>query len=297
MINDDIPALTQRFTVIQGFLTEHSAFFEAACRNEWLESTTRTIRLPDVNENTFFAYLYWMHKEKIPFDDGCERGACPTIYDNEARPTLDEINKLWLLADRLMTAKLRNAAADAIVSILDIIDPESEMENVFPADTIALIWPTTTKDRAIRRIVIDFYAYMVHPETIEDNIKNYHPDFVRDLALNGLGITGMMTRNVHPARRRAGHYHELDKPHPQSHIHGNATIEFKDRDGASLQAQSSLLATPRDCIDAVNKVTNCSDADPEVKIQVKDDGWAVVKEKRWDDSLGKVSYQGTSTCD
>lgn len=242
-----------------------------------------------MNNDTFHAYVYWIHKEKVPFDIDCDRGACPAIYDDEARPTLDEIIKLWLLADRLMTAKLRNAAADAIDSILDIIDPESDMQDVFPASTIALIWPATTKDRAIRRIVIDFYAYMVYPETIEDNLEHYHPEFVRELALKALNITQELTGNVHPAQKVVGHYHELDRPCPQSNIHGNATIEFKDKESVSLKAESSLFATPRDCIDAVNKAAKCINQELEVKMQVKNDSWVLVKEKQWDDSLGKVS--------
>lgn len=294
MINENDAAATQKFTVTQGFLTEHSAFFEAACRNGWEEASTRTIRLPDVNNDTFHAYLYWVHKEKIPYETDCDDEGCPVLWHDEARRVLDEIIKLWLLADRLMTAKLRNDAADAILRVLDILHQESDMEEVFPASTIALIWPSTTEGRAIRRIVVDWYAYIVYPESIKAKIEHYHPEFVRELALKALSIIQNPTRDVHPSLERTGHYHELDKPQPRSNIHGNATIEFKDRDGISLQAQRSLFTTPRECIDAVNSAAKCSDFEPEVKIQIKEDSWMVVQERQWDDWLGKVSDNGTS---
>ena len=113
------------------------------------KATSRTIKLLDVDNETFYAYLYWTHKEKIPFETDCDSQGCPILWHDEAQPTLDEIIKLWLLADRLMTAKLRNNAADAILRIPEILHEESDMEEVFSPSTIALIWPATTKDRAI----------------------------------------------------------------------------------------------------------------------------------------------------
>lgn len=291
MINEDNPALTQRFTVIQGFLTEHSAFFEAACRNERLESTTRTIKLRDVNENTFLAYLYWMHKEKIPFETACDHHGFPMLYHYEAIPVLDEIIKLWLLADRLMTAKLRNAAADAILRVLKILSEDSDMEDIFSATIIDLIWSSMTKDRAIRRIVIDFYAYTVDPRAVESRMEDYHPDFAKDLALKSMSIAHNLAENLHPNERekqQAGHYHELDKPRPRSNFHGEAEIDLQDQDGVVKRCKSTLFATPKDYVDAVHKVLNRYNT-PEVRLQIKDHVWATIKEDDWRKSFGKVS--------
>ena len=65
MINEDDPELARKFTITQGLLVEHPAFFEAACRNEWKEATTRTIKVPTVNHENYYAYLYWVHKKSI----------------------------------------------------------------------------------------------------------------------------------------------------------------------------------------------------------------------------------------
>lgn len=295
MTNEDNPKLSQKFTVTQGFLTEHSAFFEAACRNGWEEATTRTIKLPDVDNGTFHAYLYWIHGEKIPFETDCDPNGnhCSFLYDHEANDTLIELIDLWLLADRLMTAKLRNAAADAILRVLTIIHPESDMEDVFRASMIHQIWFATTQDRAIRRIVIDFYAFMVHPEIFESNMEMYdhHPDFVKDLASKGVSITHKLDKNQHPSQRQeqqAGYYHELDKPHPRSNIHGTAEVSLEDKDGTVMRYNSTLFVTPQEYIDAVYQTANRSQA-PEVKVQIGNDVWATVKEDPWSESFGKVS--------
>jgi hypothetical protein len=292
--NEDNPKLFQKFTVTQGFLTEHSAFFEAACRNGWEEATTRTIKLPDVDNGTFHAYMYWIHKEKIPFETDCDLDGdyCSALYDHEASPILDELIKLWLLADRLMTAKLRNASADAILRVLKIIDPRSDMQDVFDPCMIDRVWSATTKDRALRRIVIDFYANMVHPEMFEYSMEmgKYHPDFVKDLASKGLSITHKLDNVQHPNERQeqqAGYYHELDKPHPRSNIHGTAEVSLEDEDGTVVRYKSTLFATPQEYIDAVYKAANRSEA-PEVKVQIGEDVWATVKEDQWSESFGKV---------
>jgi hypothetical protein len=217
--------------------------------------------------------LYWIYKEKIPVDTDCDRRDCPNLYDQDAVHTLDEIIKLWLFADRLMTAKLRNAAADAILRILELLSEDSDMEQVFPASTINLIWFCTTKNRAVRRLVVDFYVYWVRPEDIENSIEDYHPDFVKDLALQGLGISQRSVKNQDPTSQRSGHHHELDKPHPRSNIHGTAEVSLKGKDGLVLRYESTLFATPQDYIDAVYKFVSPYDA-PEVEVQIKDDVWA-----------------------
>lgn len=258
MINEGDSELCQSFNITQGLLVEHSALFEAACRNDWKEATTRTIKLPDVNNETFYAYLYWTYKEKIPLDTDWNRGDGPDVYACDAMPTLEEIIKLWLLADRLITAKLRNAAADTILRILKHIPDVGDMDEAFPASTIALIWSATTKDRALRRIVIDVYAYRVHPQIIEGSIEDYHPDFVKDLALKGLRIGQGLEKNQCPTSQQPGHYHELDRSHPRSNIFGTAQIDLKDRDEVVLRYESTLFETPQSYIDSVHRhVSRC----------------------------------------
>lgn len=66
------------------------------------------------------------------------------FLDCETTATPNEVIKLCVLADRLVTAELRNAAADAILRILELLSDDSHMKEVFPASMVALIWPATT---------------------------------------------------------------------------------------------------------------------------------------------------------
>lgn len=162
--------------------------------------------------------------------------------------------------------------------------------------TIDLIWSATTRDRAIRRIVIDFYAYMIQPETIENNIEEYHVEFVKDLAIKSLRFAHRSESTEWPPenqKQQPGHYHELDKPHPCNNIHGTAEISLEDEDGVVFRYQDKLSATPQE------EYVNAANDDlgrfhtAKVKVQIKHDVWAVVKPEKWSESFGKVSaYDG-----
>lgn len=91
VINEDEPELAASFTVPEGLLVEHSDFFKAACRNEWLEATSRVIKLPQVDGESFRAYLYWVYKGEIAFDTSFgsqdQYRAQPLVSASEALPT------------------------------------------------------------------------------------------------------------------------------------------------------------------------------------------------------------------
>jgi hypothetical protein len=177
---------------------------------------------------------------------------------------------------------------DRLLSVLEILDPESEMHEVFPQSMISYIWSNTLKDRALRRAVMDFYAYMVHPEMVEGVLEEYHPDFVKDLALQGLKINQDLVRNQHPCEQKPGHYHELDRPHPSSNIHSHASVKLRDEDGGDVQAQYTLSATPQAYLDLLHRKQDCY-SNHEVRLQAGGDSWTVVKESNWGGSFGKVS--------
>lgn len=160
------------------------------------------------------------------------------------------------------------------------------MHEVFPASMTTYIWSTTTKVCALRQLVIDFYALLVHPEVKEGSIEQYHPDFVKDLALNGVKVSQQLINSVEPMEQRAGHYHELDKP-CRKLIHGHASIDLKDGNGNAVTDQRALFATPNEYVNAVLPKPNyCTTV---VKIQTEENVWSLVKKERWDDSFGTAS--------
>lgn len=64
--DESAPSLHTKLTVHESFLVEKSEFFQAACRNEWKETTSRIIILPEVEIDTFRAYLFWVYREQVP---------------------------------------------------------------------------------------------------------------------------------------------------------------------------------------------------------------------------------------
>lgn len=80
-------------------------------------------------------------------------------------------------------------------------------------------------------------SYMVHPGQVETIFEEQHPDFVKDLALNGRKINRELVMNKHPCEQKPGHYHELDQPSPCSKVHSHATIELRDQTEGIVRAQ------------------------------------------------------------
>jgi hypothetical protein len=84
-----------------------SGYFTYACSEACQGST---LRLLDVDVEAFNSYVCWVNRKALAID-----------YDSEGRDEIpDAVGKLvtlWLLANRLADAKLRNAAMDAIIGL------------------------------------------------------------------------------------------------------------------------------------------------------------------------------------
>jgi hypothetical protein len=112
------------FTVPECLLIEPSDFSKAACRDgTWVESTSRTIKLPGVEPDVFNAYLLRVHKKELP-----------TAPSNDAFELVEDLVRLWLLADHLVDFGLRNAVIDAI--LVELNDFTTSL-NVFPPELAA----------------------------------------------------------------------------------------------------------------------------------------------------------------
>ena len=177
IINEEDAQTTATFTVPEGPLTEHSKFFKAACRDASGKATT-AIKLTQVDPETFRAYLFWIHGRKIAFDVNFARQG---VSASALYPTSLALAKLWLLADRLTTTKLRNDVMEALSRLLVSLDPkQGNLTDIFPPSMTVLIWPATTPGRSLRKLVVDYYAKVPIPQ-IEEHAAEHHPDFIQEL--------------------------------------------------------------------------------------------------------------------
>lgn len=73
----------------------------------WLESTQRTIQLPEDEAEIFGIYVHWLYY-----------GTLPVCCNDSGLPENQEYLKLvkaYTLGDKLMDTKFQNAAIDAII--------------------------------------------------------------------------------------------------------------------------------------------------------------------------------------
>jgi hypothetical protein len=197
ILTEEDPEYTTAFTVPECLLTETSEFFRAACRDgAWIESTSRTIKLPEVEADVFNAYLLWVHRKELP-----------TALSDDAFELVEDLVRLWLLADRLADFRLRNAVIDAI--IVELYNFTTSL-NVFPPELATQVWSATTPGRSIRRLIIDYYAKHVGATVLKGEVAEYHPDFTKDLLVKAIEIVKNDEENICPSKRDSCFYHEYE---------------------------------------------------------------------------------------
>lgn len=183
IINEEQPDLVASFHVPEGLLTEKSEFFQAACRNEWKEATSRVIKLPDVEPDIFSLYLFWVHRGKLAVRN--EWDPRDEDWYEHANLAQTRLIKLWILADRLADIKLRNATMDEMIAAVGRLSNEYSFD-LFTPDMTNVVWSATTTGRPLRRLLLDYHISNVWVEDVEDNMEEFHPEFLKELMLAAL---------------------------------------------------------------------------------------------------------------
>jgi hypothetical protein len=182
-INEEQPDLAASFHVPEILLTEKSEFFQAACRNEWKEATSRVIKLPDVEPCIFNLYLFWVYRGKLAVRNDWR--IIQEDYSDTAPAIQSSLVKLWILADRLADIRLRTATVDEMMLATSNI-ARSDGVLLFLPELTVIAWSATTPGRSLRRLIVDYYVCQVLAKNIEDHMDRYHPGFVKELALAAL---------------------------------------------------------------------------------------------------------------
>lgn len=168
IINEEQPHLVASFHVPEGLLTEKSEFFQAACRNEWKEATSRVIKLPDVEPDIFSLYLFWVHRGKLAVRN--EWDLRDEDWYEHANLAQTRLIKLWILADRLADIKLRNATMDEMIAAVGRLSNEYSFD-LFTPEMTNVVWSATTTGRPLRRLLLDYHISNVWVEDVEDNME------------------------------------------------------------------------------------------------------------------------------
>ena len=182
----------------------------AACRNEWKEASTRTIKIPEVDVGVFNAYLNWVYREKVAVSYHHTLAGHSYTAD-VPQLVLHDLVKLWLLADRFVDVQLRNLTVNAILCVLGRVYADNDdWSAAITPDMIALVWSSTTAGRALRRLIVDLYAQYVKAEHLDRVRDELHPEFVKDLMME---VFRMKDERKHTNLflRSVCHYHEHDE--------------------------------------------------------------------------------------
>lgn len=213
IINEELPDLTATYHVPQDFLTETSEFFQAACRNEWKEAKSRLVKLPDVEPEIFNSYLFWVYRGTLLIRNEWIFG--DVNWEDDAHHVQSSLVKLWILADRLADAQLRNTVVDEMVTATGRLGVKSDFV-LFPPEVTVFAWSATTAGRSLRRLILDYYVFYVLTKDVEKDVDEHHPEFVKDLMLASLRMVDSRCSIWKTPLEKAGcHYHEHDDGAPE----------------------------------------------------------------------------------
>ena len=143
------------FIVHKAFISETSAFFQAANSGKRIKATEKIIRLPEAEVGIFDVYLHWIYISEL--HDRFTSFPPP----DRISPHNIEMAKLWIFADEVQNHKLCNSVVDMIIKVFDL---EYDMTD---ADTLNYVWQNTSSDSKLRRLHADTCSSTLKPSELD----------------------------------------------------------------------------------------------------------------------------------
>jgi hypothetical protein len=154
----------------EDYLVRHSAFFQAALKQEWAEGQTHTIKLPEEKPDLVAFYLDWLYGKGLPTDS--------TKRDSRNGKVYDVLADLYALGERLQDDKIRNIIIDEVVRFSNLFGRETGRN--YPLDyAIITIYETTTAGSPARRLLVELFVTDGEAKWVREISQ---PEFLCDLA-------------------------------------------------------------------------------------------------------------------
>jgi hypothetical protein len=204
--------------VPESLLTEKSESFKAACRNEWKEAISRVVKLSEIDADTFHSYLFWVYRDKIVIRDGSSVKA-DTQGMEHVVVYITGLVKLWILADRVADVRLRNAVIDELTFKLEERTEIEDRISLFPPALTTHVWSSTTANRPLRRVALDYYVGLVTAAQVKTQRDDFEPEFLKDIMVAAMEKIEDDDKEHYPPHKlveREGqcYYHEHDEQCP-----------------------------------------------------------------------------------
>lgn len=153
------------FTLHTSLLTSQSSYFRAALTGPFLESSSNTITLDDIDVTHFQLLVSWLYTSVLPapFKDG--------------RPAYYTLLHVYALADRLGLEAARNTVIDVISELADRTNSV-----LTPSDT-RILYDQIRESAPLRTLVLDLFAFKKTDRLLEGHGDWWHAAFLRDLTV------------------------------------------------------------------------------------------------------------------
>lgn len=160
----------QELVAHEDYFVRHSAFFQAALKQEWAEGQTHTIKLPEEKPDIVAFYLDYTYSERLPTDSTKRNSRNGKVYDVLA--------DLYALGERLQDDKIRNVVIDEIVAFSRLYAKGTGFH--YPLDyAITTIYESTTAGSPVRRLLVEMFLTRGEAKWVRDISQ---PEFLCDLA-------------------------------------------------------------------------------------------------------------------
>ncbi|KAE9991893.1 hypothetical protein EG327_010680 [Venturia inaequalis] len=154
------------YVVHRDLICSQSPFFTAALRGSFLESSTQSLELPDIDTKCFDHVILWLYQSRLE----------PLSYFfKDGKATYFTLLDLYATADQLDIEGLRNGVVDLVAEL-------AEVTNSVPTPTDTWILYDGVRDSAkLRELVLDLFAFKKTDNLIATHPDEWHPSFLRDL--------------------------------------------------------------------------------------------------------------------
>lgn len=189
------------YKIHKDLLTAESPFFAAALNGTFAEGLDQTVHLPEEKPEIFEWFLWWLytgslttpapgdcHTEPIHRRMGMSGSISPSFQSHVTHSDGDLRNSagspkyfllldLYSLSDKLLTTSLNNHVVDTVARL-------SENTNSVPTPSDTWILYDNIRDSAaMRKLVLDLFAYKKTDKLLESHKDEWHPRFLRELVV------------------------------------------------------------------------------------------------------------------
>jgi len=169
------------FPVHESVVCDSSAFFKFAMKPEWTSATSRIVDLTDEDPDVFEIYLHWLYFKTLSTIQGR-----PPSADME----YIELAQCYVLGEKLLDVKFKNAIMDALVEVLE---NEQKGTCILPGSwAIETIYEGTTEGSPARILLVAMWIGRAAP-SCKVTLNKCHPEFIIDLAKGFLELDVAVT--------------------------------------------------------------------------------------------------------